>query len=320
MEQPDLSIVIVSWNTRELLRDCLASVFAEPSGLKLEVFVTDNASADNSAQMVRESFPQVQVVENEINLGFAAANNRVFPLCHAEKILLLNSDTVVKNDALRVLFDFLDAHLDVAAVAPKLEQSNVDIIGCGRRVTLRTTINHWLFLSRLFPHVKSLEGIYHYAGVHDVETREVDWISGACLMVRRSVIDQVGPMSERWFMYAEDQEWCARIQFNGWKMFLVPTAVVEHRHGASGELNTAISLQPIQASRELFIELNNPSPVQLWLHDAVRAVGMAIRALAYFLQSFLAEGDKPSLLRRKGKTFWFYTRATVLILTGCAPR
>src|SRR5450755_3364723 len=110
MQQPDLSIVIVSWNTRELLRDCLVSVLAEPTGLKLEVFVTDNASADNSAPMVRESFPQVQVVENETNLGFAAANNRVFPLCRAEKILLLNSDTVVKGNALRVLVDFLDAH------------------------------------------------------------------------------------------------------------------------------------------------------------------------------------------------------------------
>src|SRR5437016_20789 len=105
--KPDLSIVIVSWNTRELLRDCLTSVFREPTGLTLEVVVADNASADSSAKMVRDSFPEVRLIENEANIGFAAANNRAFAFCHADKILLLNSDTVLKADALKLLVDFL---------------------------------------------------------------------------------------------------------------------------------------------------------------------------------------------------------------------
>lgn len=320
MPQPDLSIVIVNWNTRELLRDCLHSVFAEAANLQLEVFVADNASTDGSAEMVKADFPQVRLIENQKNLGFAAANNAVFPLCAADKILLLNSDTIVKGDALAVLAGFLDRHSDVAAVGPKLEQHGLYIIGCGRQATLRTTINHWLFLSRLFPRIKAFEGIYHYAGVHDNETREVDWVSGACMLVRRTVSDQVGPLSERWFMYAEDHEWCARMKRRGWKIFLVPNAVVEHRHGASGEMNRAISLLPIEASRELFIELNNPSRLQLWLHDAARALGMSARAVAYLLKSLLASTNERAAGQRKAKTFLFYAKATVLLLLpGASP-
>src|SRR5437763_1135081 len=166
--QPDISAVIVSWNTRDFLRDCLNSVFAETTGLQIEVIVVDNNSTDGSADMVRSEFPQVRLVQNETNLGFAAANNRAFPLCNAEKILLLNSDTVVIGNALRTLADFLDRHPEAAVVAPKLEQSHaVDILGCGRQLSLRTAANHWLFLARLFPHHSIFEGVYYYRGKHD---------------------------------------------------------------------------------------------------------------------------------------------------------
>jgi GT2 family glycosyltransferase len=316
MDRPDLSVVIVSWNTRDLLRDCLASVFAEPSGLKLEVFVADNASSDGSAQMVRDSFSKVRLIENEKNLGFAAANNAVFPLCQSDKILLLNPDTVVKADALRVLSAFLDRHAEAGAVAPKLAQTeaDVDILGCGNLLTLETSINHWLFLARWFPRI--FDGIYYYAGVHDDKTREVGWVSGACMLVRRAVIDQVGPLHERWFMYAEDHEWCARMKQAGWRIFHVPAAVVEHRHGASFQQNEAISLSPITAERELFIHLNHPSRLELLIYDLTRTIGFGLRATGYFLRGIVGVASWRSARIDKAKIFLAYTKAALRSLAS----
>lgn len=283
MNQPDLSIIVVSWNTQDLLRDCLRSVFAEPTGLTLDVIVWDNRSEDNSREIVRSEFPQARLIENPANIGFAAANNAAFPTCRADRILLLNSDAVVRGDALRVLITFLDAHPNAAAIAPRLLQTDagLDILGCGELVTLRTAVNHWLFLARIFPNSDHFRGMYGYAGVDDVRSGEVGWVSGACMLVRRQVIEQIGGMNERWFMYAEDHEWCARMRRAGWHIYHVPEAVVEHRHGASTSKNPAISFMPLRADRELFVALNHPSGLELLAFDGVRTVGHLLRSAGY---------------------------------------
>ena len=317
MEQPDISVVIISWNTRELLRDCLRSVYSEPTGLALEVFVADNQSSDGSADMVQREFPQVRLIRNESNLGFAVANNRVFPLCRADAILLLNSDTIVQADALRVLHTFLQTHPEVGAVGPKLlhPHAGLKVLGCGQQATLRATVNHWLFLSRLFPHVRAFEGIHHFVGLHDKAPRSVGWVSGACMMVRRAVLDEVGPLSERWFMYAEDQEWCARMIGAGWPVFHVPEAVVEHHLSASTAQNAEVSLLPFTAGRDLFIQRMRPSRLQLWIYDFSRAVGLAIRSAGYFVAGSLSKG-RHAMWRSRSRAFWRY--ATVAI-TYCGP-
>jgi N-acetylglucosaminyl-diphospho-decaprenol L-rhamnosyltransferase len=316
--KPDVSIVIVSWNTRELLRDCLTSVFRECGGLTLEVFVVDNASTDSSPEMVRASLPEVRLIENEANIGFAAANNRAFAFCQADKILLLNSDTVLKAGALKLLVDFLDLHREAAAVAPKLEQSQtVDILGCGRQLSLRTAMNHWLFFARLFPRMRSLEGIYYYREKHDNVVREVDWVSGACMLVRKTVIEQVGPLNEQWFMYAEDQEWCARMKIAGWKIFHLPEAIVEHRHGASFEQNPEISLLPLKASRDLYVRLNEPSRAGLMLYDLIVGIGLTLRGIGYFVRSMGETTDTARARRNRSKMFFVNAVAT-LRLVGSA--
>lgn len=305
--RPDLSIVIISWNTRDLLRECLTSVFAEPTGLKLQVFVADNASSDGSAEMVRQLFPQVRLIENKENLGFAIANNRIFPFCEAEYIVLLNSDTQVLKDALRILRDFLHNHPKVGAAGPKLVHPHVqlDVLGCGRQISLPALFNHYLFLARLFPNVPFFEGIHHYIGAHDREPRSVGWISGACLVVRKSVIDQVGPLSERWFMYAEDQEWCSRMIASGWQVFHVPGAIVEHHLGASADKNPLVSSLAIRAGRELYIQLHKPSRVELWLFGAVVAVGCGLRAVGYWIRGITDRSAQP-MWRRKASQFLAY--------------
>src|SRR5256714_1826586 len=302
--KPDISVVIVNWNTRDLLRDCLNSVFAEPTGLQIEAIVVDNKSSDGSAEMVRSEFPQVRLVQNETNLGFAAANNRAFPLCRAEKILLLNSDTVVYANALRTLAEFLDRHREAAAVAPKLEQSHaVDILGCGRQLSLRTAANHWLFPARLFPGVRAFEGVYYYRGKHDDRAREVDWVAGACMLVRRSVIEQIGPLGEQWFMYAEDQEWCARMKNSGWKIYHLPDAVVEHRHGASFEQKPELAMLPLKASRDLFVQLNAPTRAQLVAYDLIVCLGLAMRGLGESIRSVGGSTSVRDFRRRRARRF-----------------
>ena len=304
MQPPAISIVIVSWNTCDLLRECLTSVFAEPTGLQLQVLVGDNGSTDGSIEKVRAEFPHVILVENTENLGFAAANNRLFPLCRAELIMLLNSDTVVKGDALRVLTNFLAAHPKAGCVAPKLlhPQARLSVLGCGHQATLRTTFNHYLFLARLFPHVRAFEGTHLYVGKHDDKPRSVGWVSGACMVVRKSVINQAGPLTEQWFMYAEDQEWCARIHAAGWDIVHVPAAVVEHHLGASATDKSETAHITYRASRELFIQQNKPSALQLLAFDATRGTGLAIRAVGSFVRS-LVDRPRRELWRRRARRF-----------------
>ena len=313
---PDLSIVIVSWNTRELLRECLSSIYAEPSGLALEVFVVDNGSTDGSAAMVRESFPQVELIETGENLGFAKANNLAFARCTAPVVVLLNSDATLQGNALRILLRFLEEHPNVAVVGPKLihPRLQLSVLGCGAQPTLRRVINHYLFLARLFPHVSAFEGLHYYLGVHDDRPRPVGWIAGTCFMVRREIIEKVGGLSETWFMYAEDVEWCARIRATGAEIFHVPDAVVEHHLGASTEQHSQAHILPIQAGRELFIQMNRPSRWELFLHDAVRVFGLGIRSVAYFARSFFAPPDKARMWRSKARTFSAYSRAAAGLL------
>jgi hypothetical protein len=308
--KPDLSIIIVSWNTRELLRACLQSVFAEPTELAFEVIVVDNASSDGSMAMVRESFPRVRLIETGENLGFAKANNLAFPLCTAATILLLNSDTILKGAALRVLLTFLSQHPEAAAVGPKLvhPRLKLSVLGCGAQPTLRRVFNHYFFLARLFPNAPAFEGLHCYIGAHDRAPRSVGWIAGACLMVRREIIERVGGLDERWFMYGEDVEWCARMLSTGSKLYQVPEAVVEHHHGASTEQHSEGHALAIRAARDLFVQMNHPSRFQLFLHDVIRTSGLALRSVGYFMRGLFASADEARMWRSKAVTYSIYSR------------
>jgi GT2 family glycosyltransferase len=311
--KPDLNVIIVSWNTRQLLQQCLTSVFNEPTGLNLEVFVFDNASSDGTVAMVRDLFPQVRLFANDSNIGFAAANNRILPLCQSKTILLLNSDTVVKRDALSILHGFLKDHREVGAVSAKLLHpfGKLSILECGRLPTLRTVFNHYFFLARLFPHLHFCEGVYLYAGKHDREPRRVQWISGACLMMRREAYEQTGGLTERWFMYGEDVEWCARLSQHGWKIFHVPSAEIEHRLGASADQKSPISVMPITAARELYVYLNRPSPFRSLLFDSILFCGLTIRAFSCLVRGCLSSAPDSRMWRNRANQHYAYASAVV---------
>jgi GT2 family glycosyltransferase len=314
---PDLSVVIVSWNTRELLRACLGSVFRNASDLTLEVFVVDNASTDGSAAMVREHFPQVRLIENRSNVGFAAANNQVFPQCSAEFVLLLNSDAVIIDRALQILVNFMRANREAGAVGPRLlhPRLKMRVLGCGNQPTLWREFNHQFGLSRLFPRSRFFRGIYLFVNVHDDKVREVEWISGAALFVRNRVIKNVGGLSERWFMYAEDMEWCHRMQLAGWKLYSVPSAVVEHHLSASTKQSKNAHVLGIAAGRSYFVHSQSPSALKLFLFDLVTIAGMLLRATGFFLRS-LTDRRHADMWRSRARLFARYASTHIRIAAG----
>ncbi|MCB0256996.1 MAG: glycosyltransferase family 2 protein [Anaerolineae bacterium] len=241
----DLSIVIVNWNTRELLAGCLESLICEQSAvnsesqglstvhgsLTTEVIVVDNASSDGSAAMVRECFPTVQVIENRENVGFARANNQA--ICHSRGryVLLLNSDTVVHAGALETLVAFMDARPQAGACGPRL------LNGDG---TLQPSVFPMLTPIREFWQLSFFERLYPRATyrVHDWDTttaRQVDFIKGACFLVRRDAFHQIGLLDDRYFMYTEEVDLCYRLAQASWQLWYVPASKVIHFGGASSQ-------------------------------------------------------------------------------------
>ena len=225
----DLSIVIVNWNTRDLLRSCLKSIYAETKGPSFEIFVIDNASQDGSAEMIEQQFPKVHLIRNTDNVGFARANNQAIARCKGRYILLLNPDTIVLDKALVKMVQFLDSHPTIGALGCKILRENGKIDPrCARHFpTLLGDLFEQTKLSAKFSKSKLFGGYLMTYWDHNSD-REVDVLSGACMMIRKEVIERVGPMDEDFFMYGDDIEWCYRIKRAGWKIFYYSKAAIIH--------------------------------------------------------------------------------------------
>lgn len=230
--RPTVSVIVVSYNTRQMTLECLQSVRAAVHGIPTEVFVVDNASADGSAQAVQEVFAEVTCIANHRNVGFGAANNQAMHLARGEYLLLLNSDAFPEPDAIRTLVQYLQDRPHVAAVGPRLLNADGSLqVSC---FPFPTPARAWLenlWIARAMPHTSRLGDYRQWA--HDSE-RLVDWVIGACLLVRRSVYEQIGGFDERFFMYAEESDWQRRMRDAGWEIAFTPAARVTHLAGASG--------------------------------------------------------------------------------------
>jgi GT2 family glycosyltransferase len=228
-----LSILIVSWNTKQLLQACLEKLSGELKEIDAEVFVVDNASSDDSAGMVAGEFPWAKLTANTANRGFAAANNQVLELATGNYVLLLNPDTEVYPGALKTLMRFLDEHPRAAVVAPQLINSDGTVQrSCRGFPTFFGMTYELLGLSRLFPDVAKFRAYKMLDWQHDDE-RQVDQPEGACLMIRQEVIDKVGMLDEGYFMLFEEVDWCFRIKQAGWEIWFTPAAKVLHHYGQS---------------------------------------------------------------------------------------
>jgi len=293
----DLSIIIVNWNTRNLLFQCLESVYESAGRLNLEVIVVDNASTDGSVEMVQEQFPHVRLVENRKNAGFAAANNQAMRISKGDYICLLNSDTVVLGNALEKAVAFMQSHPDVGALSPRLLNEDGSLQDFPK--SYPTLANELSRMLRIYNCVtwskrKGLVTSGEY-------TREVDRVKGACLLVQRQVVGSVGGMAEDYFMYAEEDDWCYRIKRQGWKIYYYPEARVVHYGGSSIK----------QVSHQMFLRLHQSkllffrryySPTSVWLLRVIWWIGYRVR-LAFVSLLWMLGGKASEAWNRKRKEY-----------------
>ncbi|HEU0168417.1 MAG TPA: glycosyltransferase family 2 protein [Chloroflexota bacterium] len=234
----ELSVIVVSWNVRELLRVCLQTTLAETAEIDAEVIVVDNASRDGSAEMVRAEFPEVRLIANQHNAGFSAGNNQGLEAAGGRYLLFLNPDTEVRPGAIRHLLAFIDQRPQVGCVGPKLLNPDGSVQPSRRGFPrLATAFVESTVLQRWLGGLPALRDFYRESASPD-EPQPVDWIVGACMLFRREALDRTGGFDEQFFMYSEEMELCWRTRHAGYEIWYVPEAEIVHHEGASSRQDT----------------------------------------------------------------------------------
>jgi len=230
---PDISFIIVNWNTRELLLQCLASIYQTVQGHAFDIWLVDNGSFDGSVEAVREAFPHIHLIENDANLGFAAAVNLALARVEGRYAVLLNTDATLTEGAVSTLYRHMQRNPRVGMACGQLlnpsgsKQNSIASFPSILSLATNETMLRYLF-PRRFP---SKRKEYN-------EPIEVDSCIGACMMVRREAIDQVGPLDERYFFFLEETDWAYRMKGAGWKIRFVPSAQIYHAQGKSAANRT----------------------------------------------------------------------------------
>ena len=241
MPHSTLTIIIVSWNTSDLLRDCLASVYANPPDCEFDLWVVDNASSDNSVDVVQQQFPQVNLLINESNIGFAEANNQAIEASQSTYVLLLNPDTIAQPESISSLVKFMEQHPEAGAAGSRLLNPDQSLQpSCHPQPTLAREFWRMFHLDLLHPYGSYKMELWNTDVPHDV-----DIIQGASLILRREVIDRIGFLDATYFMYSEEVDLCYRMQQAGWRLYWVPQSRVIHYGGQSTR----------QIAEKMFLEL-----------------------------------------------------------------
>lgn len=297
----DLSVIIVNYNTRDRLHDCLESVFDSQGDLVFQVWVVDNASDDGSVDMVQAYFPQVHLIANEDNRGYPQANNQGLRAAgfgpsqsHAPGLasqasryaLLLNADTVLPSTALAEMVSFMDAHPQVGAAGPKLVMADGSLdLACRRSFpTPGVSFYRMVGLSKLFPHSPRF-GRYNVTYLDPDETAEVDAVVGAFMIVRGEAIQRVGLLDESFFMYGEDLDWCYRLKQAGWKVVYYPGVTVLHYKRESSK-HSRRAQHEFNRAMEIFYRKHYAADTPLWLHWLILS-GIALREVVLRLTEMM---------------------------------
>ncbi|MGB8646030.1 MAG: glycosyltransferase family 2 protein [Anaerolineae bacterium] len=276
----DLGIIILNYNTREVLRDCLKSL-ESARGLEFETIVVDNCSSDGSLDMMRQEFPAVRVIASPRNGGFAYGNNlglREFlagPI-PPRALLLLNPDTVVPPDALRGLMDFLDAHPRAGVVGPRLTLADGSLdLACRRSFpTPEVSFYRMTGLSKLWPRSRRF-GRYNLTYLDENETAEVDSVVGACMLMRTQALQQAGLLDEAYFMYGEDLDLALRFKQCGWQVYYYPGVQVLHYKRVASKRSRKAQLE-FNRAMYIFYRKHYARTTPFWLH-AIVVGGIALR-------------------------------------------
>lgn len=229
-----ISVIIVNYNAGQYIVHCLASLEAQLTGIDYEICVVDNASTDGSVGLVEQQFPRVQIVLNEYNAGFSAGINAGLRRTTGEYVIWVNPDSLFLNNGVEAMLRFMRTYPEAGVLGPQIINNNGSIqLSCRSFPSYHTALfNRYSLLTQLFPHNR-YSNQYLQTGWDHASPREVDWVSGACLLHRREVVEQLGGLDERFFMYSEDVDFCLRARQHDWKIYYVPALKVLHHIGGS---------------------------------------------------------------------------------------
>jgi N-acetylglucosaminyl-diphospho-decaprenol L-rhamnosyltransferase len=306
---PDVTAIIVSWNTRDLVRRCLESLDRHrPAGVTMETVLVDNASGDGTAEMVAAEWPEVRLIANEDNIGYTRANNQGIRVSRGRYLLLINADAFLTDGCLERMLACAEADPRAGAVGPRLVygDGSWQRWTAGREPSLMAAAGYYLFLERLFPTVRALDGIYLARDVR--RPFRPDWVSSACMLVRKAALDQVGLMDERFFVYMDDVDLCRRLREGGWNVWYCPEAEAIHLMGQSTKRQTGtVSPKALQSFNRYFAMRRGP--LATLALRALQAVGFGGRAALYSAASVACPAE--AHLRAQARAHWTYCKVSM---------
>jgi GT2 family glycosyltransferase len=303
-----VSAVLVSYNTKELTLKAISCLLRDFESLdSWEVILLDNDSKDGTVTAVQDTYPSVQIIQNHDNVGFGKANNQAFEVCRGEYVLLLNTDAFVHSGCIQALKQFLDLHSDVAVVAPRVVNEDGSLQSSAH--PFPTPLRCWIENLWLNPLVKNVFHLRDWRSWTHDDTREVPWVIGACMLVRKSVIESVGGFDERFFMYSEETDWQYRIRQAGWLIWFVHDAEVTHLGGASGGTESLSS-----RTRTAFFEsldyyvLKNHSWLGLLCFRTGMFVGSLLRVILWLVVLVLRQSQRTQARYKVSHYIWLLFR------------
>lgn len=287
----DISIIIVNWNTRELLLNCIESLYKTTKQTSLEIIVVDNASTDNSVDALQKKFPQVHIIVNPDNFGFAKANNIGLMQSKGRFVCLINSDVKAMDGVLDKMYNYMKINPEIGALAPKIYRGDMTVQkSCREFPTVRNTFCEEFLLNKLFPAVNIFRGRdmlwMDYDSIFEVEV-----LSGCFLMIPRQVIDQVGVLDDRFFFYSEDVDWCKRIHQAGWKLLHYPGAkAIHYGQGSSSSEPIKFRLEMLKANWQYWNK--HKSNLECFLFRLIKLTGSMGKGLIWLFVSLIPSNEQ----------------------------
>jgi len=283
----DISIIIVNYNVKYFLEQCLGSVFAEKTDLNLEVIVVDNNSVDGSVQLVRSKFPQVNCIANTENVGFSKANNQAMKLAKGKYQLILNPDTVLEQNTLPSCFQYMEEHTEVGALGVRMIDGKGSFLPESKRglPTPAVAFYKMALLNKIFPKSKTF-GRYHAGYLPENETNEVDVLSGAFMFMRAEVLHKIGYFDEKYFMYGEDIDLSYRVTKAGYKNIYFPKSTIIHYKGESTKRKTVNYVRTFYNAMIIFAQTHYTGSNQKWMVNVLKLAIWARAGIALIQRFF----------------------------------
>ena len=301
----DISFIIINWNTKDLLLECLSSIYRTVNEIAFEIWVVDNGSSDGSVGTIKEKYPRIKVIENRTNLGFAAANNLALKRMGGHYALLLNTDTVLTEGAVRELHNFMQGNSEAAIACGQLlnlDGSKQNSIA--NFPSLLSLVSNETLLRLLLPHRFPSKRREYRTPI------EIDSCIGACILIRKKAIDEVGFLDDRYFFFLEETDWAYRMKKAGWKIYFVPAAKIFHAQGKSVGIRADARIM-FYRSRYLFFRKWNlgPYPFVCFVIFSRLLINTAL--------SLLAVAFTLGLKKDLNRKFIVYARLIVWHMKGC---